>query len=216
MSKQAVLIGATGLVGQELLSLLLQDDNYSSIVVLARKSTGISHPKLKEQIGDLLDDAFFKEPISGDEIFCCVGTTQSKTPDLATYKHIDFGIPTRAALAGIHGGINKFLVISSMGANPKSKMFYSRTKGQMEEALSKLNLERLHIFRPSLLVGDRNEVRLGEKAGLVFMKLFGWLVPNKYKGIEADVVAKAMHNVANQETEKRLFDSAEIRQLAKS
>lgn len=195
------------------MDILLKEDIYDEILVLGRSSTGRSHPKLKEKLGDLLDDDFFKEPLECNHIFCCIGTTQSKTSDLAIYKHIDYGIPVHAATAGLKGGMQKFLVVSSLGANPKSKMFYSRTKGQMEEALRKMSIPRLHIFRPSLLLGDRDETRIGEMAGIFINKVLGWAFPAKYRGISAEKVAQAMLAVANSISDKEVYESDEIRRL---
>lgn len=213
MKNRAVILGATGLIGGHLLDNLLKEDTYDEILVLGRSSTGRSHPKLKEKLGDLLDDNFFKEPLECNHLYCCIGTTQSKTSDLAVYKHIDYGIPVHAATAGLKGGMQKFLVVSSLGANPKSKMFYSRTKGQMEEALRKMSIPRLHIFRPSLLLGDRDETRIGEKVGVAINKVLGWAFPAKYRGISAKKVAHAMFAVANSISDKEVYESDEIRRL---
>lgn len=213
MTNRAILIGATGLIGGHLLDLLLEGDAYDEVLVIGRHSTERKHPKLKEKIGDLLSEDFFNEPLKGEHIFCCVGTTQSKTPDLTVYKQIDYGIPVRAAQAGVKGGMQKFLVVSSIGANPKSKMFYSRTKGQMEETLKKMSIPRLHIFRPSLLLGDRDEFRLGEKVGSAMVKLLGWAMPARYKGIPAQQVASAMYHVARSFSDKEVYESEEIRKL---
>ncbi len=216
MTNRAIILGATGLVGGHLLDLLLAGGDYDEVLVLARTSTGREHPRLQERIGDLLHDDFFKEPLEAEHIFCCIGTTQSKTPDLTLYKHIDFGIPVKAAQAGLRGGMHKYLVVSSVGANPKSKMFYSRTKGQMEESLMKMSIPRLHIFRPSLLMGERDEFRLGEKIGSLIVRAFGWAMPAKYKGISAERVARAMYTVARSVSEKEIFESDEIRRLSQS
>ncbi len=215
MINRAVLLGATGLVGGHLLDILLEEDTYDEVLVVGRSSTGRKHPKLKEKLGDLLSDDFFKEPLECQHMYCCIGTTQSKTSDLTVYKHIDYGIPVHSAAAGLKGGMQKFLVMSSLGANPKSKMFYSRTKGQMEETLRKMSIPRLHIFRPSLLLGKRDETRLGEKVGVAMNKVFGWAFPAKYKGISAVRVARAMYVVANSTSDKEVYESDEIRKLTK-
>tara|TARA_R110000850_G_scaffold68457_3_gene152825 strand:- start:670 stop:1314 length:645 start_codon:yes stop_codon:yes gene_type:complete len=214
VKNRAVILGATGLVGKHLLDTLLNEDSYDEILVIGRSSTGLNHPKLKEQLGDLLDDNFFKEPLECNHLYCCIGTTQSKTSDLAVYKHIDYGIPVHAATAGLKGGMQKFLVVSSLGANPKSKMFYSRTKGQMEETLRKMSIPRLHIFRPSLLLGDRDETRIGEKVGVFINKVLGWAFPAKYRGISAKKVATAMYVVANSISDKEVYESDEIGRLS--
>lgn len=216
MKQRAAILGATGLVGNELLSLLLQDEFYEEVLVIGRSSVQIEHPRLREKIGDLLEEDFFNDPIEAMHVFCCVGTTQSKTSDLSVYKHIDYGIPVKAAQAGLRGGMQKFLVISSIGANATSKMFYSRTKGQMEEALQKMAIPRLHIFRPSLLLGERDESRWGEKVGKLIIKALGWALPSKYKGIKAITVAKAMHKVAKGVYNQEIIESDKIREIAAS
>lgn len=213
MKHTACILGATGLVGNELLQLLLNDESYDEVLVYTRKSLNMSHPRLTEKVGNLLKEDFFKEPISADHIFCCIGTTQSKTPDVSVYKQVDFGIPLHAAQAGLNGSMRKFLVVSSLGANADSKMFYPRIKGQMEDALRKLEIENLHIFRPSMLLGNRDEFRLGEAFGKMVMKAFGFLIPAKYKGIQAVDVAKAMHKVAGLDIAKEVYDSHEIKKM---
>lgn len=215
MKRKACILGATGLVGSQLLNYLLEDDKYDEVLVYARRSTGVEHPKLREIVGDLLDEDFFNEPIFAEDIFCCIGTTQSKTPDVSVYKQIDFGIPVHSAQAGIRGGMRKFLVVSSIGANANSRMFYPKVKGQMEDALKKMAIPRLHIFRPSMLLGDRNEFRFGESVGKALVKVFGVFIPSKYKGISASEVAQAMHRVAVSDVGKLVYESDEIKKMAK-
>lgn len=213
MKRKACILGATGLVGSELLQLLLSDESYDEVFVYTRKSLNISHPRLTEKVGNLLKEDFFKDPIRAEHVFCCIGTTQSKTPDVSDYKQVDFGIPVHSAHAGLAGDMKKFLVVSSLGANADSKMFYPRVKGQMEDALRKMDIPHLHIFRPSMLLGKRDEFRFGEAFGKVVMKVLGFLIPSKYKGIEASDVAKAMHKVANLDIAKDVYESNEIKKI---
>lgn len=213
MEGRACILGATGLIGSNLLELLLSDNRYTEVMVYTRKPTGIEHPKLAEKVGDLLDEDFFKDPIFAEHIFCCIGTTQSKTPDMSVYKQIDFGIPVNSAHAGLRGGMKKFLVVSSLGANASSKMFYPRIKGQMEETLQKMDIPGLHIFRPSMLLGKREETRFGETVGRAFVKFFSPLIPSRYKGVEAGDVARAMLKVATADTGKGVYESDEIRKM---
>ncbi len=213
MNKTAVVIGATGLIGAQLLEKLLRDERYQDVWVLARRSTGIEHPKLKEKIGDLLDDAFWKFEIAVDDVFCCIGTTQAKTSDMQLYKSIDYGVPLQVAHWGLKNGMQKYLVISSMGANKKSRIFYSRIKGQMEDALRKMAIPRLYLLRPSLLLGNRNEFRMGEALGKFFTRVFSPLIPAKYKGIQAETVASAMINLANSTADSVVYESDELRSL---
>lgn len=200
MSKVAGIIGASGLVGNPLLELLLKDDNYQHIYSFSRKSLNLNNPRLTEVIGTLTEEEFWIENYKFvDVMFCCIGTTRAKTPDLTHYKSIDYGIPIFSAKAGLKGGLSKYLVISSMGANKKSKTFYSKIKGEMEEALMDLNIPQLSILRPSLILGKRNESRVGESIGVLVFKAFSFLIPSKYKGIEALTIAKALHHLSHQE-----------------
>lgn len=210
MSKVAAIVGSTGLVGGYLLEYLLKSDEYEKVISYSRKPLTIEHPKLEMVLCDLLDEEAFTQPILAEDLFCCIGTTQAKTPDLSVYKNIDYGIPVRMAQAGFEGKMRSFLVLSSMGANDQSKIFYSRIKGQMEKTLMSMPIPRLHIFRPSLILGKRNEQRIGEIIGKFFMTTFGWLIPPKYRAIQAATIAKAMWAVANSESKKVLLESSEI------
>lgn len=212
MNKKAAILGATGLIGSELLPLLLEDENYDEVWVYTRKPLKSDHPKLKQIIGDLLEEGAF-DGLAVEDVFCCIGTTQAKTPDLSDYKNIDYGIPLRAAKAGVKGGMHQFLVVSSLGANAESKTFYLKVKGQMEQGLRKMAIPKLYIFRPSLLLGKREEFRMMERIGQVAVNLFRWAIPAKYKGIKAARVARAMHEVANSLSEQVVYESDDILKL---
>lgn len=213
MNKRAVVIGATGLVGHKLLLKLLADPRYEKILVPGRRTAGVEHDKLEEITGDLLDPDFWHFEWHTDEVFCCVGTTRAKTSDMGEYKQIDFGIPIHSAQWAIKNGAAKFLVISSIGANKNSHLFYSRIKGQMEEALHKMAIPRLYILRPSIIMGHRNEQRTGEIIGKILTRAFSFLIPSRYKGIEADTIAGAMINLANSTEEKVVYESDELRKF---
>lgn len=214
MSKKAVLLGATGLIGSELLQLLLADDHIAEVRVLTRRATGLKHAKLKEVIGDLLDPDFLSKEVKGDLIFCCIGTTQAKTPDLTMYRKIDHGIPVHAAEAASSQKDAVFLVVSSMGANAGSRIFYNRTKGQMEEDVKESGVAKAYIFRPSLLMGDRQERRTMEGIGQAVFALIGRFLPKKYRGIKGETVARAMLRVAKEHPDQTVFPSDEIHQWA--
>lgn len=215
MTRRAAILGATGLVGGELLQMLLEDELYDEVLVFSRKSTGIKHPKMVEKIGDLLDDDFFGDAIIADDIFCAIGTTQSKTPDLAVYRNVDFGIPVRVAALGLKGGVKRFVVISSMGANAQSRIFYPRIKGQMESALQKMQIKRLRIVRPAMLKGHRSEFRFGETIGQKLLSAAGKLLPARYRPIEAQEAAKAMLQLAKNDALKGVvFENDQLKELA--
>jgi len=213
MAKTAIILGASGLVGSHLLPMLLDDLSYDKVVAYVRKPLDLKHPKLELRQRDLLEDCAF-EDARGDDMFCCIGTTQAKTPDLTEYRKIDFGIPVNAARAALKLGMERCMVISSMGANANSRTFYLRIKGQMEEALKKMSIPELHILRPSLLLGEREEFRSGERLFAFLMKFFRWFIPNRYRAIEAEQVARAMMNLKGQLYSEVVVESDEIRSLA--
>ena len=197
--KTAILLGGTGLTGSLLLDRLIADDNYGSIKLFSRKSSGKSSPKIKEFLGDVLHLEHFKEDFTADVVFCCVGTTSAKTKDRAIYRAIDYGIPLTASKLAKENKIPTFLVMSSMGANARSKVFYSRTKGEMEQAVQDQKIPNTYILRPSLIVGERNEKRFGESFGAVVLKLANVFLVGKlkkYRSIKADCIAAAMITLA--------------------
>lgn len=220
MGKTAIVLGASGLTGNCLLEILLKDERYETVKLFSRSSISIKHPKIKEYIGDLLELMSFKEQFYGDEVFCCIGTTQKKTPDKEQYRQIDFGIPVTAAKLAKENGIDTFLVISSMGANPKGGTFYIRTKGEMELAVLSESIENTYILRPSIIGGKRNEKRAFEKIGITVFKsleflLFGKL--RKYRLIEASTIAQAMYNLANNKRKiNPILESDHIAKLGNS
>ena len=194
---RAVIIGATGLIGNSLVKQLLNDSSFSKITILVRTWNDISHPKLEVIPVNFnnLDELRKKLPI-GDTIFCCIGTTQKKVKgDKDAYRKIDFDIPVNIAQLGIEKGYRKYVLVSAVGANSQSSNFYLRLKGQVEEAINKLPFEAITIFRPSVLKGKRKEKRIGERIGILLVKTFSFLLTGKrsiYKAIQADEVARAM------------------------
>jgi uncharacterized protein YbjT (DUF2867 family) len=193
----AIVIGATGLIGNSLVKQLLNDSSFSKITILVRTWDDFSHPKLEVIPVNFnnLDELRRKLPI-GKAIFCCIGTTQKKVKgDKDAYRKIDFDIPVNIAQLGIEKGYRQYLLVSAVGANSQSSNFYLRLKGQVEEAICKLPFESITIFRPSVLIGNRKENRIGERIGIALVKIFSFLLTGKrsiYKAIHADNVARAM------------------------
>ncbi|MGB6151156.1 MAG: nucleoside-diphosphate sugar epimerase, partial [Pricia sp.] len=173
---------------------------------------------VEQFMGNLLELNQFKADFTGDEIYCCIGTTKEKTPEKTLYKKIDHGIPVAAAKLAKANGIDSFLVISAMGADAGSSTFYTKTKGEMERDVLEQNLKNTYILRPSLIEGDRDEDRTFEKIGLSLMKIVQPLFVGKlkqYKTIRADTIAKAMIHLANTKgRSKTIITSDEIKVLA--
>jgi uncharacterized protein YbjT (DUF2867 family) len=212
--KTAIIAGATGLVGKELLQLLLQGKEYEKVIALVRRPLGVSDPKLKEVITDFSCLQDYEQYFSADDVFVCLGTTIKKAKTQEAMYQVDVEFPMAIGELAKKKGAKHYLIISSMNANSKSPIFYSRMKGELEEKIKSLSFEKLSIFRPSLLLGKRQEFRLGEELGALFSKglrflFFGPL--RKYKSIEGKTVAKAMYNVAQEnQTGTWIYSSDEI------
>jgi uncharacterized protein YbjT (DUF2867 family) len=219
MKKTAIILGASGLTGTILLHKLIEDKSYQSIKLFSRSKIEGLPNKVTQFIGDLLELEKFKADFTADEVFCCIGTTAKKTPDKKRYKQIDYGIPLAAAKLSKENNIKTFLVVSAMGANKKSNVFYNKTKGEMEHAVLKQHIKNTFILRPSLIGGDRKEQRIGEKIALVVFKLMQpLLIGNlkQYKTIDAENIAKAMCYLANKKTNAEvIITSNEILKLSK-
>lgn len=197
--RTALLAGATGLIGNQLLELLLQDDSYSTVKVITRKPLGIENPKLKNLVTDfdkLTEHAYF---LTCDDVFCCLGTTIKIAKTKEAFKKVDFEYPVNLAKLASEQGASQYLLISALGADKSSMVFYNKVKGEVEESIQQFPFKAIHIVRPSLLLGDRNEERPGEGAATTFFKLFGFLVPDKYKAIDSLKVAKALLAYAKME-----------------
>ena len=197
--KTAVIAGATGLVGNDLLHKLLSTEHYTGIIALTRRDFPVDHPKLRKIVTDMARPAQALEGCRPEDVFCCLGTTMAKAGSKEKFYEVDFEFPMALARATRGLGARKFLLVSALGANKRSAVYYNRVKGELEEALQGIGFDALHIFRPSLLLGDRKERRAGEDAAKTMFKLFGFLIPQKYKGIEAGTVASAMVACASRE-----------------
>lgn len=216
MGKTAIILGASGLTGKLLLNRLLEDEAYTRVKIFTRRGLDLVHPKLKEFIGDLLSLEEFKKDFTGDEVFCCIGTTAKKTKDKTIYRKIDFGIPATAASFAKANGIKSFLVISALGADAGSNIFYNKTKGEMEQAVLSQEIANTYILRPSLINGKRDEDRLGEKIGSIIMKVLSpFLVGKwkKYRAIEAETIANALHALAQAKPDYKIIESDKIQEI---
>lgn len=211
--KTAIILGATGLTGGHVLEQLLANNEYETIKLFSRSSSEVKHVKIEEHLVDLLDLTSAKEVFTADEVYCCIGTTKKKTPDNEMYKAIDFGIPSTAAKLCKENGIPVIAVVSAIGANPKSSIFYNRTKGEMEQAVLNAEIDRTYILRPSFIGGNREEKRMGERIGLA---VFRFLKPlfigplKKYAVVEASAIAARMIQLAGSKEPSRVLESNEI------
>lgn len=196
--RTALILGASGLTGQVLAQLLLADDLYSLVTIYVRKQIAISHPRLQQQIMNYerLDTA-----VQADDVFCCLGTTIKKAGTQLAFRQVDLVYPQRVAELQRAAGSSRFLLISAVGANEQSSIFYSRIKGEVEKAILVLGYPCTCIFRPSLIMGERSERRAGEKIAMLLAKIIGPLLIGplkKYQPVSALSIAKAMQHTAHQ------------------
>ncbi len=218
--KKAIIFGASGFIGGYLLSNLLQNDTYSEVTIVVRKPLNIQHPKLKMVLADYHSLAQNAAYLVADDVFISLGTTKKKTPDQKEYYQIDHDYPVMAAQLTKANGASAVMLVSAVGANAKSNIFYTKTKGEAERDVIAVGFKHTHIFRPSMIMGNRAESRPLER---VFIKIFSvanlLLVGklNKYKGITAENIAKAMIEAAQQPKEKvQFYHWEEMRDLCSS
>ncbi len=212
--KTAKIIGSTGLVGSKLCSLVAADNRFEKIYAVSRKPP--ENLTAKVSFVDF-DSGNYNIPACVDFAFCCLGTTMKKAGSREEFLKVDLKMVADFARKCKAAGIERLAVVSSIGANAKSSNFYLQTKGRMEEELKNLEFKRLVIARPSLLLGDRNEKRLGEDIGKTINKLLGFLMVGKirkYRGIEAEKVAKAMIKLVGEGEGISITESDELERIA--
>jgi uncharacterized protein YbjT (DUF2867 family) len=217
-SKTAIVFGATGLVGNLLIEELINSADYLAIKIFVRQPTGISEPKVEEIVADFSNLARYSQTIKGDDLFICIGTTINKAGSIANMEKIDRDIPFQIAKIAQINGIKNVAVVSSLGAAETSRNYYLRIKGKMETDILKLNFENTLIVRPSMLLGERKEKRIGEIVGKVVMKtvqpvLIGRLM--KYRAVHARDVARAMIFMMQNKRGKNIIESDELQKIAK-
>ena len=201
-SRKALVVGATGLIGGYCLQALLDDPGYSEVTAIVRKPILKRHRKLKTVITRFSNIENDLSKTKAHDIFCCLGTTIKKAGSQEAFKQVDLSLVVSIAKLMRKQEAEQFLVISSMGADSNSKVFYSRVKGEMENALKGLGYSCLRIIRPSLLLGPREEFRLGERIGVILapmLKPFLMGAMRKYRPVQAESVAKFMVKVAHEE-----------------
>ncbi len=217
--KTAVIFGATGLTGSFVLQILIQDERYEKVKVFSRTPPEVKSDKVEIIITDLEDLDKHSEEITGDDLFCCLGTTIKKAGSKENFRKVDHDWPALIAKTASKNGMPGFLMISSIGADPESSNFYLRTKGEAEKAVRQYEFKKIVILRPSMLLGKRREFRLLEELGKIIMAPLKFIFRGrlrKYRPIDAERVAKAMVKFANITTSKYVFESHEIELYTKS
>ena len=209
--KTALIAGATGLIGKQLLQLLLQDPFYAKVKAITRKPLDLKHPKLENLVIEF--EKLSEADLKSDDVFCCLGTTIRIAKTKEAFRKVDYEYPLELARTSKNQGATQYLLISALGADKNSGIFYNKVKGELEEAISHINFPSVHIFRPSLLLGARTEQRAGEGTATAFFKIFGFLIPTKYKAIDSGKIARAM--LAFAKTDDPGFYFHESRELQK-
>jgi uncharacterized protein YbjT (DUF2867 family) len=218
MAKKAIIAGASGLMGSCLLDILLHQPAYDEILVLVRKDLPVKHSKLTQMVVDFdkLDD--YSARITGDVLFCCLGSTKKKTPDLKDYRKVDHDYPFHLAQIALKNGIGQFYLVSAIGANIKASNFYSKMKGETESDIIKVGLPSLHIYQPSFLAGDRKEDRPLEKFSVGLINIIDPLLIGKlkkYRSIDAATVASAMYKQSlENKPGVHIYSSDKIKELS--
>jgi uncharacterized protein YbjT (DUF2867 family) len=215
---RALVLGATGLVGHSLVKQLLGARDWAEVAAAVRRPLGPVHPHLVEHVVDFENLESSRALFNVDQVFCCLGTTMAKAGSREAFRKVDYEYPLRAATLACDAGARQFLVVTALGSNPRSAVFYNRVKGELEAALAALNLPALHIFRPSLLLGDREEVRPGERAGIAVAGLLRPLFAGplrRYRPVRAETVARAMVSAARQgRAGVHVYENEELEALA--
>ena len=196
MGKTALVLGASGLVGQELVTILVESKEFERITLLVRKELKINSAKINEIVIDFEKLEEYKEEFNVDIVFCTLGTTIKKAKTKENFEKVDFHYPIEGAKLSKNFGKGHFFVVTAMGSDENSSVFYSKTKGRLEKELKNLGLNNLSIFRPSLLLGERKELRVGERIGTLLFSIIKILLVGrlkKYAGIEARDVAFYMY-----------------------
>ena len=215
--KTALVFGSTGLVGGHLLDQLIKNENYNKIKLFVRSEIIINDLKVEIVKTDFNNMVKHKEEMTGDHCYFCIGTTKQNSPDKDEYRRVELDLPKQIAQISKSNSVNSFVFVSSGYADPNSSGDYLKFKGLVEEELKRLSFNKLGIMRPSFLIGDRKEKRLGEKLGIFVFKLLSplFLGPlKKMKPIQSEKVAKAMIKISNGDFRQQIFESNEIVEIS--
>ncbi|HEY4120613.1 MAG TPA: NAD(P)H-binding protein [Byssovorax sp.] len=217
--RSCLLVGASGLVGGHLLALLLADADCASVNSLGRRALGVEAPKLTEVVTDFEDPAALAAHARVDEVYCALGTTIKKAGSEAAFRKVDFDYPLAVARAAVAAGAHRYSIVTAVGADAKSSIFYNRVKGELEDALRELPFPGgVFAFRPSMLLGDRSESRPAERVGKAVMSatrgLFAFGL-KRYRAIDATDVARAMWAARAEPDGSRVYEGAPLFALAR-
>lgn len=213
----ALILGGSGLVGRHCVAQLLSEDRYRSIRAVGRRTLPIEDERLEQIVVDLDEMASVAESFAVDHVFCCLGTTIRKAGSPEAFRRVDVEYPITAASLAVDAGASQFLVVSALGADPDSRIFYNRMKGEMEVGVRRLPLQAIWVLRPALLIGDRDESRIGEQVAEVVLRPLSPLLVGpmrRYRPVSAHSVARAMVALAARDGTGGTIESHEIEPIA--
>lgn len=216
--KTALVFGASGLVGGHLVNQLILNSNYSKIKIFVRSKIEPINPKIEIIDTNFNDLEKYRNDIKGEDCFFCIGTTRKNSPNKNEYERVELNIPRQIAQIAKSNSIKSFFFVSSGYADPKSSGDYLKFKGLVEQEIKNQNFDKIGIMRPSFLLGNRKEKRIGEKFGIILFKLFTPILVGplrKMRPIRAEIVAKAMVKLANENINQSIFESNEIAELVR-
>jgi uncharacterized protein YbjT (DUF2867 family) len=215
MKLTANVIGATGLVGKALVQQLLNDELFEKVRIFVRRDTGLKHPKLEQLIVDFGKPEIWEKQLTGDVLFSALGTTLKQAGSKEKQWEIDFTFNLNFAQKAKENGIENYVLVSSVGANSKSSIFYTKMKGELDEAVAKIGFSNLVILRPASLTGPRENRRMAEEISIPILNILTQVVMKNYRPISDETVAKAMMNAALRKTGgKTIYEGAEVFNLA--
>ena len=213
--RTAIVIGATGLVGTELVKQLLADDRFRAVIILARRSTGRQHEKLEEHLIDFDQPDSWKHLVRGNVLFSALGTTLKQAGSKQAQYKIDYHYQYHVAAAAASNGVPVYVLVSSAMANETSRIFYTRMKGELERDVKKLGFRHLHILQPGMLAGNRQKKRTGEVVGLAALKLLNAVgIARRQKPVDGGIVARAMINASFLEEKENTFTLLDVFRIA--
>ena len=216
--KTALVFGSSGLVGGHLVNQLIMNSNYSKIKIFVRSKIELINPKIEIIDTNFNDLEKHRNDITGEDCFFCIGTTRKNSPNKNEYERIELNIPRQIAQIAKSNSIKSFFFVSSGYADPKSSGDYLKFKGLVEQEIKNQNFDKIGIMRPSFLLGNRKEKRIGEKFGIILFKLLTPILVGplrKMRPIRAEIVAKAMVKLANENINQSIFESNEIAELVR-
>lgn len=215
MKLNANVIGATGLVGKALVRQLLNDERFGKVRIFVRRETGLKHQKLEQLIVDFGRTETWDKQLTGDVLFSALGTTLKQAGSKEKQWEIDFTFNLNFAKKAKENGIENYVLVSSVGANSKSSIFYTKMKGELDEAVSKIGFRNLVILRPASLTGPRENRRLAEEISVPILNFLTRFVMKNYRPISDETVAKAIINaVFRKNTNKVIYEGAGVFNLA--